>query len=56
METRKGPEVNCYAYMDLSIKFKPPAADVDRYDLMMATLYGDDVESSRWRASARRWR
>ncbi|CAK0822982.1 unnamed protein product, partial [Prorocentrum cordatum] len=44
-EIKKAPEVNCYAYMDLSIKYKPPAADVDRYDLMMATLYGDDVES-----------
>ena len=44
-EIKKGPEVNCYAYMDLSIKYKPPAADVDRYDLMMATLYGSDVES-----------
>eukprot|EP00959_Pyramimonas_sp_CCMP1952_P082427 1722471-Pyramimonas_sp.AAC.1 len=28
-EIKKGPEVNCYAYMDLSIKYKPPAADVD---------------------------
>ncbi|CAK0868398.1 unnamed protein product, partial [Prorocentrum cordatum] len=41
----KSPEVNCYAYIDLSIKFKPLAADVERYDLMMATLYGDDAES-----------
>ena len=42
---KQAPEVNCYAYVDESIKYKPPAADVDRYDLMMATLYGNDVES-----------
>ena len=45
VEIRKGPEVNCHAYMDVSLNFKPPTADVDRYDLMMATLYGNDVES-----------
>ena len=42
---KKSPDNDCYAYMDRSIAYKPPAADIDRYDLMMATLYGEDTES-----------
>ena len=42
---KKSPDNDCYAYINQSIKFKPPEADVDRYDLMMATLYGADTES-----------
>ncbi|CAK0902967.1 unnamed protein product, partial [Prorocentrum cordatum] len=45
VEMKKSPEVNCYACVYLSIKFKPPAADAERYDLMMAALYGDDAGS-----------
>ena len=44
-QKKKSPENDCYAYNASSIKYKPPAADVDRYDLMMATLYGADAES-----------
>jgi hypothetical protein len=41
----KAPGNNCYASFPKSIKFKAPAADVDRYDLLMATLYGMDTEA-----------
>ena len=29
----------------MSIKWKPPDADIEKYDLFMATLYGDDDEA-----------
>lgn len=41
----KAPGNDCYASFPKSIKFKAPAADVDKYDLLMATLYGMDSEA-----------
>ena len=39
---KKDPANNCYSYFPKSIKYTPPAADLDRYDTLMGTLYGAD--------------
>lgn len=44
VKVKKSPAANCYASFPMKLTFKPPVADVERYDLLMGTLYGSDAE------------